>query len=399
MEATPAPASVPAGSRPTTGAATAAPPDDAARTLPGAAAPPPARRLIRVVTNLWLERLLLAAPVAVAAVLAWFGFFTDDPMYATGLVTVIAAFGVFHVFARRIPDAFDVLRVRGVIAPADLPRFEAFEADTERLMNARRGLVPGIVFMAFAIARFPTAAGGLDRFLVGDGPRSLGRAGPLMLADMVGEALLGLALGLVLWRMLVVAVKVRELGTRFDLRLQLNHPDRCGGFRPLGDICLWNALLVTVPAIFLAAWVVLGPRMGYGTTYVGLHTAFLGVLAVLAPVTFIAPLWTIHQTMVREATRLRVEVEQLGQQIDRLSRDLLERSDELTPDQVAALARDVEVRQESYKRSEKIPTWPIDLGLAVRFGTSQAIPLLSLTGLSKPIVDAVAGLAKLVETS
>jgi hypothetical protein len=138
--------------------------------------------------------------------------------------------------------------------------------------------------------------------------------------------------------------------------------------------------------------------MMYGTTYVGLHTAFLGVLAVLAPVTFIAPLWTIHQTMVREATRLRVEVEQLGQQIDRLSRDLLERSDELTPDQVAALARDVEVRQESYKRSEKIPTWPIDVGLAVRFGTSQAIPLLSLTGLSKPLVDAVAGLAKLVET-
>jgi hypothetical protein len=66
---------------------------------------------------------------------------------------------------------------------------------------------------------------------------------------------------------------------------------------------------------------------------------------------------------------------------------------------VAALARDVEVRQQSYQRSEKIPTWPIDIGLAVRFGTSQAIPLLSLTGLSKPIVDTIAGLVKLVDTS
>ncbi len=365
---------------------------DTAETAPIATAP---EHRIRVVANPWLARLLIAAPIGVGLVLAVSGFYLDDPMFGTGLVAVIVVFVVFQVFARWLPEALERLRLRQIVGPGEQARFTAFEAGTERMMNNRIGLVPAAVFVVFALARYPVAAGGLDGFLFGSGPRSLGRAGPLMLLDMLGETLLGLALGLVLWRMLVAALKVRELGDRFELRLQLNHPDRCGGFRPIGDLCLWNAFLVTVPAVYLAAWVVLAPRIPmYGTTYVGLHTAFLGVLAVLAPVTFVAPLWTIHRSMVREATRLRVEVEQLGQQIDRLSRDLLERSDELKPDEIAALARDIDVRQQSYKRSEQIPTWPIDIGLALRFGTSQAIPLLGLTGLGKPVIDAIERLAK-----
>jgi hypothetical protein len=150
-----------------------------------------------------------------------------------------------------------------------------------------------------------------------------------------------------------------------------------------------NALLVTVPAIYLAAWIVLAPRMHYGTTYVGLHTSFLAVLAVLAPLTFIAPLWTVHGGMLRESARLRSEVDQVGQQINRLSRELLERSEEMSADEAAAMAHDLDIRQSNYKRTEQIPTWPIDPSLALRFGTSQLIPLLSLTGLSKPIVDAI----------
>jgi hypothetical protein len=110
---------------------------------------------------------------------------------------------------------------------------------------------------------------------------------------------------------------------------------------------------------------------------------------VLAPITFLAPLWTVHEEMLREGSRLRIEVDQVGQQIDRLSRDLLERSEQMSTDEAAAAAHDLEVRQENYKRIERIPTWPIDVGLTLKFGTSQVIPLLGLTGLSQPIVDAI----------
>ena len=352
---------------------------------------------IKVVSNLALKRLLMAAPVAVGVALVLgvvVGQFSlDDPMYLSGLFTVLVALVVFQGFARRIPDSFERLQTRQVVRPTDRAKFADFKKGTTRLLNHPIGIVFGVMFVAFALLRF-VVVGVFDLF-TGPGTYSFDAYWPLLLT-MVAESLLGLALGLVLWRMLVVAMKVRELGDRFDLQVQLNHPDKCGGFRPLGDLCLWNALLVTVPAIYLGVWVVLAPTLQdkagkfiYGTTYVELHSAFLVFLAVLAPVTFLWPLWSIHAEMLRESARLRAEVDQAGQQIDRLSRDLLDRSSELSADEAAAIAHDLEVRQENYKLTERIPTWPIDLNLALKFGTSQVIPLLGLTGLSSPIVDAI----------
>ena len=352
---------------------------------------------IKVVSNPMLERLLAAAPVAVGVALVLgvvVGQFSlDDPMYLSGLFAVLLALVVFQGFARRIPDSFERLQTREVVRPIDFAKFAEFKRGTTRLLNHPIGIVFGAIFVAFALLRF-VVVGVIDLF-TGPGARSIDAYWPLLLT-MLAEALLGFALGLVLWRMLVVAIKVRELGDRFDLRVQLNHPDRCGGFRPLGDLCLWNALLVTVPAIFLGIWVVLAPTLLdatgnvlYGSRYVALHGAFLVILAVLAPVTFLAPLWSIHGEMLRESTRLRAEVDQAGQQIDRLSRQLLEVSNEMSADEAAAIAHDLEIRQENYKRTEHIPTWPIDLNLALKFGTSQVIPLLGLTGLSAPLVDAI----------
>jgi hypothetical protein len=350
---------------------------------------------IKVVSSPALERLLIAAPIAVGIVLAVGifigGYSLADPMLVSGFLAVIAALVIFQGFARRIPDAFERLRAREVVRAVDQAKFVEFQRSTTRLLNHPASIVAGVVFVVFALARFALTAEGIGGFLA-----NLGTGYAPYVAEVVGEASLGFVLGLILWRMLIVAVQVRDLGDRFELRLQLNHPDKCGGFRPLGDLCLWNALLVSVPAIYLGFWIVLGPTLKdaaghllYGARYFELHAVFLGILAVLAPVTFIAPLWTIHLEMLRESTRLRVEVDQVGQQIDRLSRELLERSEEMSADEAAAKAHDLEIRQDSYKRTEHIPTWPIDVSLALRFGTSQVIPLLGLTGLSKPVVDAI----------
>ena len=353
--------------------------------------------LIEVVRSKTLRRLLMAAPIAVGIALVLgvvVGQFSlDDPMYLSGLFTVLVALVVFQGFARRIPDSFERLQARRVVRVVDRAKFADFKADTTRWLNHPIGTVFGAIFVVFALLRF-VIVGVIDLF-TGPGARPFGAYWPLLLT-MLAEALLGFALGLVLWRMLVIAIKVRELGDRFELQVQLNHPDRCGGFRPLGDLCLWNALLVTVPAIYLGIWVVLAPTLLddagdliYGTRYVELHSAFLVILAVLAPVTFLWPLWSIHAEMLRESARLRAEVDEAGQQIDRLSRELLERSSEMSADEAAAIAHDLEIRQENYKLTERIPTWPIDLNLALKFGTSQIVPLLGLTGLSAPIVDAI----------
>jgi hypothetical protein len=356
--------------------------------------PAMAGRPIKVVTSGLQRALLIAAPVGAAIVLA---LFARDPMFASGLVTVIAAFVVFHVFISRIPDAFVRLATRKVIDSEAQERLAKFESAMEAALNDRRAFALGAVFAVFGLARFPVQAGGFGEFAAALA-RSLDAGQPLLLLDAIAEASIGFILGLMAWRMLVVAWSIRRLGHAFALRIQLGHPDGCGGFRPLGDLCLWNALLVTVPAIFLGFWVVLAPKFGYGDTYVGLHTTLLGVLIVLATVTFLAPLWSAHLAMRRDAERLRQEVDEVGQTIDRLSRDLLARADELTPEESGKMTRDLEIQQQIYRRNEQIPTWPIDVRLAVKFSAAQVVPLLGFTGLSKPIVDLVASMLESLNT-
>jgi hypothetical protein len=346
----------------------------------------PERPTIDVVASDVQRRLLAAAPVATALVLA---VFARDPMFASGLVAVIAAFAVFHVFASRIPDAFERLLTRNLIDADATGRFRGFEANLTRSLNAPGAYALGFLFALFAFARFPWEAGGLAP-LVDALSRTLAAGRPLLIADIGAESALGFVLGLVAWRMIVVARGLRQVGNEFVLRIQRAHPDRCGGFRPIGNLCLWNALLVSVPAVFLGAWVVLAPKFGYGTTYLGLHTAFLGVLIVLATLTFIAPLWSIHLRMSADADRLREEVDEVGRTIDRLSKQLLDSAEEQSSDESEALRKKLSIQRDIYRDGADIPTWPVDVRHLVSFGSAQIVPILGLTGLSRPVIDVVA---------
>lgn len=348
---------------------------------------------IRVVTSRVQLALLIGAPVATAWVLV---LFARDPMFASGLAAVIAVFVVFQVFASRIPDAFERLRSRRVIDDLNLASFTDFKTGTERALNSPKAVVVGVAFAFLDLARFPVQAGGISQF--GDHLLQNLRTGqPLVLLDVLAEATLAFILGFVAWRMLVIAVRIIKLGRVFRLRLQIGHPDGCGGFRPIGDLCLWNALLLTVPAVFLGFWLPLAPEFGYGNTYEGLHTAMLGLLVGLAIVMFVAPLWSIHLSMRRDAERIREEIDQLGHRIDKLSRELIRRAEELTPDESKDMASELEAHQAVYRRNEHVPTWAINLPIALKFGSAQVVPLLGLTGLGEPIIDLVASIVGSLE--
>jgi hypothetical protein len=354
---------------------------------------------IRLVRGRPAAAVLIGAPIAVVVVLIVGGFYLDDPMYATGLGAVLVGFVVFGVLVGRAPWAFERLVDSGVVRPSDVTTYRAFLCRETETMNHRRQLFGAVGGAVAGFARFPIQAAPFGG-LLGDGPASLFRASPLRLADIAAETVLGAIAGLVLWRILILGVTIFRLGRTFDLQLKLNHPDGCGGFRPLGDVCLISASVLSVPAVFLGFWIAVAPRTDlYRSLYLEQHVVFLGITVVLAFAAFLVPLWTIHEEMVQEAGRLGREVDKVAEQIDRLSRTLLDRSAKLSADEAAAVAKDLEVRQATYQRIQRIPTWPIDLRLALRFGTSQLVPLLSLTGLSGPIVDAIGRLAMFASPS
>jgi len=348
--------------------------------------------------------LLWAVPIGATAIvlLGLVGTLPVDAMFGSGMAAVVVGFGVFLAFASRIPPAFALVLLRGLIAEDQEARFVAFEHEVESALNARRGLAVGAILALLGPVYLVIRVGGLAPILGSDARAGLDLPFPVLAAAAAAIGVAAFVAGLAIWRMWVVGRKAHELGQRFVLRIQLGHPDGCGGFEPLGNLSLWNALILAVPGAFLGWWISVGWWMA-GTTsgsgadrWVPLYSVLAVVVVVLAIVTFIAPLWRIHVAMARSAEQLRADIEKRGQLIDKLARELVASEDRLTPEERERKAKDLELQQTIFRENERIPTWPIDLRMLVKFSSSQLVPLLGLTGLGTPVVEAADRFSKFI---
>jgi hypothetical protein len=154
---------------------------------------------------------------------------------------------------------------------------------------------------------------------------------------------------------------------------------------------LWNALILTIPAVYLGGWIILGPETAYGR-FVPLFTQLLLVPVAIAVSGFTLPLWGVHREMVRRRAAVRRRLDQLSQSINHLAREMLDRADDLPPDEGEKMSRKLELMRQIYQQNEQYPVWPFNVGIMVRFISSQAVPILGLTGLGKDIVGAIGAL-------
>ena len=207
------------------------------------------------------------------------------------------------------------------------------------------------------------------------------------------EMLLAYALGLLLWRMAVMAVAVARMGATFDFDVKLQHPDHSGGLRPLCDICLTNALILTVPATYLAGWLIVIPAFGASHNryafYVQYYESLLAFVFGLAVVAFALPLYAVHRGMLRERPRLRKPLYELGRQIDALTRDSLKEAQAGDVNELKDLRKQQASLTRLYRATSDIPSWPFDRSILRKFGIAQIIPVLSLTGIAPQIVATV----------
>jgi hypothetical protein len=74
---------------------------------------------------------------------------------------------------------------------------------------------------------------------------------PLVLAEMLGGYIAGCYLG----RMACYGTLGASLkSTGIELRIIAGHPDSVGGLKPIGDLYFYQAMVVAIPAMFLAIW-------------------------------------------------------------------------------------------------------------------------------------------------
>lgn len=324
------------------------------------------------------------------------GAFSRDTFRMTAVLTAALLFLSMQVLFDRLPRTLEIIWRRDVLEArslaADTHPFLNYLDQFEDALNSRNAWLPAAMLaVGFLFATYPfRILLQTDRF-----PFDL----PTLLLYYFGGQLgilapvLGFIIGLLVWRVGVIAYFIGQIGERFALKLQVNHPDGCGGLKPLGDIALNLAIIILIPSIFLAIWGFItsltnDPSLElYITLWGGLYRQLLVVLSVLALFAFLQPLYKIHLAMLAHARQIQGELDHLGRSIETSSIALRSQASALGSQEGEEKLRSIEFMKKVYEQNSRIPTWPIAWNTLLQFVGAQVLPVLSLLGTSGPILD------------
>lgn len=315
-------------------------------------------------------------------------------MFVTGLLTVVLVFFTFIVLMNRISPAFRTLDSRGILVAGTGLGVQKFVADTFSLMDDRLQWVIAELFMVLPITWFMAVDPGP---LLGD---------PLRLSELFIEMLIAFLIGLIAWRLIATGVQIKKIPSHFSVKMQPGHPDQCGGLAPLGNLCLLNALIIALPGIYLGGWIAIGPAIGFeaiAQVYRSVFTILLLVPVIFSGFTFFIPLWETHRVMVVKKEEILHNLDELAESLNRRNLELLTIPENVEPDRGLAMVADLEKvlaqvtsLETIYARYQKLSEWPFNTGIFLQFLTTQAVPVLTLAGISQPVAGFIVSLLGLL---
>lgn len=355
---------------------------------------------LRVISNRFLQSTIAYLPVLLVVLLVadWLiggGVFANDLFRLSGVLSVAIELLILGSLFKNLPETLGSMWTRGLVSyPKDTQQTQdeyiKFMNAFEAALNSRWSWSLGIAGAIAGIsATYPV------RFFLQTGNSPFDFTG-LLAYYFLGNAAfiaapLGYLLGILIWRTGVIVVFISKLGRQFKIMMQPNHPDRCGGLRPLGNLCLTVALLLIVPAIFLSVW-------GFATTFFevggeiytllwsGLFRQWLAGLSVLALFAFLQPLYSVHLQMQKRRREIQAELDELTQRIDELSKELRTQAYALDPKQGEEKLETLAFMKKVYQENSHIPTWPVDWQTLLKFSSAQVVPILGLIGTSEPVI-------------
>lgn len=403
-------------------------------------------------SNTFLNGLVGFLPGAILAfilfdILVLRAFLVYDPMLLSGLLAAAIAGFLLYTQIRGLPDVLRTLwdrRALGLrkdrrspasppagtprslwhwlpagwrpsrVAPPPLPAsfeqaFHAYVGDFQAWLNHRLSWLLGLFFALVLAFSFSY------RFGQGFSFAWFGYLfGPIPWVDslgILGQIVIAYLIGLLAWRMLVIAVQVSRLGDRFDLHVQVQHPDKSGGLKPLGDLCFSNALIISILGIFLGGWIILidfslanpgsaSLLAGFGgyQRWEPFFRQLLLIFVALAVLAFFMPLYAVHLAMLRKRVEIQQMLDGISARIDQLTMQLLDRAEDMGVEQAEQVAKEIAHLQQVYQNNSQIPVWPFDKIHLFKFVSTQAVPILGLTNIGPGILELVKSLLGLLPT-
>jgi hypothetical protein len=155
-----------------------------------------------------------------------------------------------------------------------------------------------------------------------------------------------------------------------QLWVVLGHPDGAGGLEPIGAFYLHQSLIASVPAIFLAVWVLLMSLWDqywvwgrYQGLWLGPYLGFLALAILVEVLAFILPMRSVHTVMRKQKVGFLAKADKLSAKMAAIQTRIQDKSGE---------DRDIDKRElaelvEQYQILENTPTWPIDRSIRRQF--------------------------------
>jgi hypothetical protein len=334
-------------------------------------------------TERWIERHVTATVVAVVLFLVleqWLAFGRELAGWDWPSVSAGLTFALALPFALRLPEQTDETIERLARRQVLVGSSQALRTELARSATIWSQVL-GPVTAAVLFAVF-----GL---VWGPGTR------PLLILFSV---LAGYFAGRVIGRALAVA----RIGRRIErgewmLRVQPGHVDGAAGLEPVGSLYFRHAMILAIPAVWLAIRLV-------ATTFAmdEWRSVYLGLLVVMVAleiVAFVGPMLSFHRIMIREKRRLLLEADRSSERIARLEQARTETAEEADR---KAIGEQLEGLRARYLQLEQLPTWPVDAATRKRFTLRNLVLLLpavvNAAGMTLPntelwntIVDALTG--------
>jgi hypothetical protein len=200
------------------------------------------------------------------------------------------------------------------------------------------------------------------------------------------------------WPMLITAYYLRRLTGDFELGVIPSHPDRCGGLKPVGDICLRLAMIALVASLVLGYWGSVGktlrtlgvlPQIAVETSTEALLNptreaqpitrmlANVGALGGIIGGTwlFFYPMLGIHGDMKRKKAEFAQELASAAAEFDHALRKAIRARDDL---QIEDAQSKLETLRGTYPLLKSYPEWPVNWGTFLKFLTPQFFSVLGL---------------------
>jgi hypothetical protein len=293
----------------------------------------------------------------------------------SGVILFIIGILLLKGIRRKMEDTLTRLLHRGVIriTEEELQELKIYLETKAKVWAKRTGLFVSIVILiAFIVAGlFPSHI--LQKPLTFiDALAHI----PLTLFDLYAGFIGGCFFG----RMALYGTLGRILKNKgISLKIQPGHLDKVAGLQPIGNFYFFQALIVSFPALFLSFWLVVmifqpeGAYLAWQKPYVVL----LPMAMAFEILAFLIPIWSFHSVMQREKRILLEKADKLSLSIVQIQAKL---ADPVDSKQYEVLSEQLSHKTKIYRDIVKMPTWPVDVRIQLRFSLSNlalSIPLVS----------------------